>query len=113
MYRGRPFASTRIVSVLPCTVAEAVCTVARLAGCCPPLIDPVAGRLAAAGDGVELPVATAALMPPMVAAAAMAIAVMTIRGCRTVPRFYSSMKVADPRGAVRGVPLGRACAAGK
>src|SRR5690242_3208197 len=88
MYRGRPFASTRTVSVLPCTVAEAVCTVARLAGCCPPLVDPVAGRLTAAGDGVELPVATAALMPPMVAAAAMAIAVMTIRGCRTVPRFY-------------------------
>jgi hypothetical protein len=36
-------------------------------------------------------------MPPMVAAAAMAIAVMTIRGCRIVPRFYSSMKIADPR----------------
>jgi hypothetical protein len=49
--------------------------------------------MAAAGEGVELPVATAALMPPMVAAAAMAIAAMTIRGCRMVPRFYASMKV--------------------
>src|SRR5689334_24789348 len=101
MYRGRPFASTRTLSVLPCTVAEAVCTVARLAGCCPPLVDPVAGRLAEAGDGVELPVATAALMPPMVAAAAMAIAVMTIRGCRTVPRFYFVDEAADPRSSSR------------
>jgi hypothetical protein len=75
------------------------------------VVEPVAGRPAAAGDGVELPVATAALMPPMVAAAAMAIAVITIRGCRTVPRFYSLMKITDPRGAVRGVPLGRAYAA--
>jgi hypothetical protein len=49
-------------------------------------------------------VATATLMPPIVTAAATAIATMTIRGCRMVPRFCASMKVADPRGTVRGVP---------
>jgi hypothetical protein len=82
MYKGRPLASTRIVSEWPWTFAVAARTVAGLPD--------VAGGEAAADAGVDPPATAATVMPPTAATAATPTAATAVRERFRAPLSYGA-----------------------